>query len=104
MPNGGWRTKQFSDENYTFAISSGLEQWLVEQDVSVAFTAPSHTMFLLGREHDDGAWIEYQSYDQAMGLEHIDTQTLYVTTRHHLWRFQNKVPVGEVSDDGYDRV
>jgi uncharacterized protein (TIGR03032 family) len=61
-------------------------------------------MFLLGRDEDDEAWIVYRGYNKAMGLDHVDTQTLYVATHHHLWRFENVVPVGEVSDDGYDRV
>ena len=99
----GIQTKQFSDKNYAFTISGGLEQWLVEQDVSVAFTAPSKTMFLLGRDDNDAAWIEYQSVEKAMGLDHVDTQTLHVATRHHLWRCE-QVPVGEVSEDGFDRV
>jgi uncharacterized protein (TIGR03032 family) len=99
-----WQTRQFSGGDYAFTISSGLEQWLVEQDVSVAFTAPMDTMFLLGRDHDDAAWIVYRGYNKAMGLEHVDTETLYVAAHHHLWRFENVVPVGEVSEDGYDRV
>lgn len=84
-------------------ISDGFEAWLAEQGTSLVFATPPAKLFLVGLDADGAVSIFERTFNKCMGLAQVDTQTLYLGTRHHLWRLENDLRAGEVTDDGYDR-
>ncbi len=77
--------------------------WLAEQQVSLAFTTyQTNKLFLLGRHPDGRLTVVERTFDRCMGLW-ADGQTLWLATRWQLWRFENLLRPGEVSQ-GCDRL
>lgn len=84
-------------------ISEGLEPWLAEQATSLVFATPPSKLFLVGLDDDGALSVFERTFDKAMGLAQVDSRTLYVATRHHVWRLENDLAPGERTADGYDR-
>jgi uncharacterized protein (TIGR03032 family) len=77
--------------------------WMAEQAVSLAFsTYQTGKLFLLGLQPDGRLSVFERTFNRAMGLWG-DGQTLYLSTLFQLWRFENALPPGHLSD-GYDRM
>ncbi|HEY4276673.1 MAG TPA: TIGR03032 family protein [Conexibacter sp.] len=85
------------------AISDGFEGWLAEQRTSLVFATPPAKLFLVGLDADGALSVFERTFDKCMGLAQVDTQTLYLGTRHHLWRLENDLRPGELTEAGYDR-
>ena len=82
--------------------SRSLPDWLARQDLSLAFsTYQSGKLFFIGT-HAGQLSIFERTFDRAMGL-YGDAQTLWLSTRYQLWRFENMVPAGQLYE-GRDRV
>jgi len=82
--------------------SHNLPEWLVRQGLSLAFsTYQTGKLFFIGT-HAGQLSIFERTFDRAMGL-YGDAQTLWLSTRYQLWRFENMVPTGQLYD-GRDRV
>jgi uncharacterized protein (TIGR03032 family) len=71
--------------------------------VSLAFTTyQTGKVFLLGRQPDGRLAAFERTFNRAMGLW-ADGQTLWLSTRYQLWRFENLLKNGE-SYQGHDRL
>ena len=82
--------------------SRSLPDWLARQGVSLAFsTYQSGKLFFIG-SHAGQLSIFERTFDRAMGLCG-DAQTLWLSTRYQLWRFENMVPAGQLYE-GRDRL
>ena len=84
-------------------ISDGFEGWLAEQGTSLVFAMPPAKLCLVGLDAAGELSVFERTFDKCMGIAHVDTQTLYLGTRHHVWRLENSLRDGELTDDGYDR-
>jgi uncharacterized protein (TIGR03032 family) len=83
--------------------SPRLSGWLAEQRVSLAFTTyQTGKLFLLGRHPEGRLAVFERTFDRAMGLW-ADGQTIWLSTRYQLWRFENLLRPGELYQ-GYDRL
>lgn len=77
--------------------------WLVEQELSLAFsTYQAGKLFLLGVQPDGRLSVFERTFNRAMGLWG-DGQTLFLSTLYQLWRFDNILAPGQLQD-GYDRL
>ena len=77
--------------------------WLAAQNASLAFTTyQAGKLFLLGTNSEGKLSVFERTLNRCMGMW-SDAQTLYISTLYQLWRFENALPPGELSD-GYDRI
>lgn len=86
-------------------ISDGFEAWLDAQRTSLVFATPPAKLFLVGLDGDGAVSIFERTFNKCMGLAQVDTRTLYLGTRHHVWRLEDDLGEGGggLTDDGYDR-
>lgn len=84
-------------------ISDGFEGWLADQQTSLVFATPPAKLFLVGLDDAGEVSVFERTFNKCMGLAQVDTRTLYLGTRHHLWRLEDDLAPGELTDDGYDR-
>lgn len=77
--------------------------WMAEQKVSLAFTTyQAGKLFLLGVQPDGKLSVFERTFNRCMGLWG-DGQTLWMSTLYQMWRFENVLPRGQISD-GYDKI
>jgi uncharacterized protein (TIGR03032 family) len=82
--------------------SHGLAEWLTRQSLSLAFsTYQTGKLFLIGCKAGQLSVFE-RTFDRAMGLCGNE-QTLWLSTRYQLWRFENMLPAGQLHE-GHDRL
>lgn len=85
--------------------SRGFVDWLVSQNVSLAFsTYQTGKLFLVGHNADGRFSVYERTFERAMGLATTRSagQTLYMASLFQLWRLENVLQPGELLD-GYDR-
>jgi uncharacterized protein (TIGR03032 family) len=86
------------------SYSPGLESWLDEQKVSLAFAVPPAKLFLIGLR-DDGRLSAFErTFNKCMGLARSGAESIYLGTRYQLWRLANVLPAGMLHEDAYDRL
>ncbi len=85
-----------------FLASPGLTEWLMQQNVSLAFTSyRSGKLFLVGLKPDARLSVFERTFSRCMGLW-TDAQTLWLASLYEIWKFENIVPAGQ-QHAGYDR-
>lgn len=86
--------------------SRGLVSWMAQHRVSFAFTTyQAGKMFMVGLQPDGKLSVFERTFNRCMGLHaSADAQTLWMTSLYQLWRFENYVPAGGSTPDGYDRL
>src|SRR5262245_30789269 len=83
------------------SYSAGLEAWLADQRVSIAFAVPPSKLFLIGLE-DSGRLSAFErTFNKCMGLATAGPDTIYLGTRYQVWRLENAPP--RPDQGGYDR-
>jgi uncharacterized protein (TIGR03032 family) len=83
--------------------SAHLASWLAEHRVSLAFTTyQTGKLFLLGVGPEGRLAVFERTFDRAMGLW-AGGRTLWLGTRHQLWRFEDLLSPGELYQ-GHDRL
>jgi uncharacterized protein (TIGR03032 family) len=89
---------------FELTASRQLVSWLVEQQVSLALTTyQAGKLILLGVQPDGQLSVCERTFPRCMGLA-ADEQTLWMAALWQLWRFENILPAGAASSDGFDRV
>ena len=77
--------------------------WLGSQNASLAFTTyQAGKLFLIGTNNDGSMSIFERTFNRPMGLCATNDQ-LWLSSLFQLWRFQNFLEPGQVSD-GYDAL
>ncbi len=83
--------------------SRQFPDWLAEQRVSLAFTTyQAGKLFLLGLQPDRALSVFERTFNRCMGLCAAGN-TLWMSSRVQLWRFENVIPEGGLHD-GYDAL
>lgn len=91
------------EKSLELLTSRQFVNWLAEQNTSLAFTTyQAGKLFFLGISEEDKLSVFERTLNRCMGLW-SDGQSLYVSTLYQLWRFENALQPGEISN-GYDRV
>lgn len=85
--------------------SRHVTAWLAEVDVSLAFTTyQTGKLFLIGRKSDQTFAVFERTFSQCMGLwASSDAQTLWMSSKYQLWRFENALVTGQQHLE-HDRV
>ena len=83
--------------------SGGLEGWLAEHQVALAFTTyRSNQLLLLGRDLTGGLRLQEGLFDRPMGL-FAEGDDLWMATRSQIWRLDNHLAPGRLHGGG-DRL
>jgi uncharacterized protein (TIGR03032 family) len=86
------------------SLSRGFGAWLLEQQVSLAFTSyQTGRLVLVGVDPIGRVSFNEQNYARAMGL-HADGDTLYIASLFQIWRLRNMLRPGEFANRAHDRV
>lgn len=95
-----------SQPQLALTASRGLVSWMARERVSFAFTTyQAGKMFMVGLQPDGKLSVFERAFNRCMGLHaSADAQTLWMTSLYQLWRFENFVPAGGSTPDGYDRL
>ena len=91
------------EQGFDVTASRQFPSWLAGQNASLAFTTyETGKLFLIGLKLNGRLSVFSRNFNRAMGLW-SDGQTLYLSTAYQLWRFENLLEPGQLSN-GYDRL
>lgn len=83
--------------------SEGFCAWLAEQRLSIA-VSKGNSLWLIGARADRVLSLSEQHFGLCMGLAAAGPDTLFLATRYQIWRLENGLPPGEVTDEGHDHL
>lgn len=84
--------------------SPGLAAWLIQQNVSLAFTTyQAGRLFMIGRKPDGTMRAHERMIEHCQGLW-TDGEGLWTSAKTVLWRFRNALPPGQTNERGVDRI
>ena len=82
--------------------SRGLERWLADVGVSLAFAVPPAKLFFIGL-HADGRLSAFErTFSKCMGLAAASSETIYLGTRYQIWRLEHG-PRPATNEEDFDR-
>jgi uncharacterized protein (TIGR03032 family) len=93
-----------SNDGIELVASDGLAGWLAQEQVSLVFGTPPAKLWLVGLDEAGDLAVFDRQLDKVMGLASTDSNTLWLATRYEIWRFENVLSPGELTDDGHDRL
>lgn len=89
---------------FQFSTSRQFMPWLMEQNVSLAITTyQAGKLFLLGTKPHEELSIFARTFPRCMGLCHHEG-ALYLSSLFQLWRLENALGSGQITERGYDRL
>lgn len=84
-------------------MSQTFSAWLAGQRCSLALTTyQAGRLFMVGRRPNGSIRAHERMIEQCQGLW-TDGQTVWASSMHALWRFENELPAGHATADGVDR-
>ena len=94
------------DEKFALTSSRHFADWLTKVGSSIAFTTyQAGKLFLLGVKQDGRLSIFERTFARSMGVAvSEDGRTLALGTQYQIHRFDNLLPPGSISSDGFDAV
>ena len=88
---------------FRFQHSRQFVPWLLEQNISLAFTTyQTGKLFFVGVKPNGEASLFGRNFNRCMGLV-AHGKSLYMSTLYQLWRLENVLPPGKVVD-GFDAL
>ena len=90
-----------SRDDVDITYSPGLEGWLADRRVSLAFAVPPATLFFVGLDDDRRLSVFQRAFNKCMGLSVASPDTLYLGTRYQIWRLESALRPGE-DREGFD--
>jgi uncharacterized protein (TIGR03032 family) len=93
-----------ADRQLEISYSPGLEGWLAQQRVSLAFAVPPAKLFLIGLRSDGRLSAFERTFNKSMGLAAAGSSTIYLGTRYQIWRLENALAPGALHEDDFDRL
>lgn len=101
MENDDVQTKAFGP---ILQHSPGFPDWLAEHDCSLGLTTyQAGRLMLIGRKADGSVRAHERLIPGCKGL-YCDGQTLWTSSTHTLWRFENGLKRGRYTTSGVDRI
>ena len=83
--------------------SPGLIDWFGEERLSLALTNGPE-LFMAGLKADGSLRVTNRQYGACTALATRTSETLFMATRFQIWRLENALPSGTLTDDGHDRL
>ena len=81
--------------------SRGLPDWLAKENIALAISNYQHgCLFFIGRGPDGKLRSHERKIERCQGIW-ADGQSLWVSNRHLLWRFENVVPANHMTKEGF---
>lgn len=77
--------------------------WLTEQGISLTVTN-GNRLFLIGGRPDGSLEVIERDYLGAGAVAADGPDALFLATRYQIWRLQDALPPGQVTEDGHDRL
>jgi len=95
-----------SADALALAPSRDFARWLAATGGSLAFTTyQAGKLFLIGTKRDGGLSVFERSFERAMGLAADgDGHSLALATQYQIQRFDDVLPAGGTTPDGYDAL
>jgi len=88
----------------SLSVSDGLRPWLLDQNLSVAFSSyQTGRLLLMGVAPDGLLSFDKQNYHRAMGLHYADG-ALHIAALYQIWRLENLLDPGYYAEQQYDCV
>jgi len=93
-------------EKFALTSSRHFPEWLATTGVSLAFTTyQAGKLFLLGIRPDGRLSVFERTFARSMGLGvSADGSSLVLATQFQIHRFDNILPAGQFSPDGFDAI
>ena len=93
-------------EKFALTSSRHFPEWLATTGVSLAFTTyQAGKLFLLGVRPDGRLSVFERTFARSMGLGvSADGRSLVLATQFQIHRFDNILPAGQFSPDGFDAI
>lgn len=93
-------------EKFALTSSRHFPEWLAATGVSLAFTTyQAGKLFLLGVRPDGRLSVFERTFARSMGLGvSADGRSLVLATQFQIHRFDNILPAGQFSPDGFDAI
>jgi len=82
---------------FEITVSEGFEAWLASQQTSLVFATPPAKLFLVGLDADGECRSSSGRSTSAWGSPRSTPRTIYLGTRHDLWRLENVLQPGELT-------
>lgn len=97
---------ELSEEKFALTASRNFPEWLAASGGSLAFTTyQAGKLFLIGLQPNGRLSIFERTFARSMGLGvSEDGRSLALATHYQIHRFDDVLPPGDVSRDGYDAV
>lgn len=94
------------EEKFILSSSRHFPEWLAASGGSLAFTTyQAGKLFLLGVNADGALSVFDRSFPRCMGLGvSSDGQSLALATEYQIQRFDNVLPAGTATDQGFDAL
>lgn len=94
------------EEKFALTSSRHFPKWLAGTGATIAFTTyQAGKLFLLGVKPDGRLSVFERTFARSMGLAVSDDgRTLALATQFQVHRFDNVLPAGQTSADGFDAV
>lgn len=94
------------EEKFALTSSRNFPEWLATTGMSVAFTTyQAGKLFLLGVRPDGHLSVFERTFARSMGLGvSADGRAVALATQYQIHRFDNVLPEGQASSDGFDAV
>ena len=94
------------EEKFSLTSSRHFPTWLADTGGSIAFTTyQAGKLFLLGVRPDGRLSVFERTFARSMGLGVSDDgRSLALATQYQIHRFDNVLPAGDTSADGFDAV
>jgi uncharacterized protein (TIGR03032 family) len=83
--------------------SPGFAAWLEQARITIALTK-GNSLVLIGRSAGVSLSSADCQFGGSMGLAAVGSETLFLATRYQIWRLENALPPGQVSEAGHDRL
>lgn len=92
-----------ADKGSILLLSQSFTRWLKSTGCSLGMTTyQAGRLFLVGRRPDGSVRAHERMVEQCQGLW-TDGQSIWTSSMHALWRFENELAPGETTPTGADR-
>ncbi len=95
------------EEKFALTSSRHFPQWLARQQASIAFTTyQANKVHFIGTNQAEGKLSIFErTFQRSMGIATTpDARTLALATQYQIYRFDNVLPPGQATPDGYDAL
>ncbi len=83
--------------------SPGFAAWLGQAGITIALSK-GNSLVLIGQSAEESLSSVDCQFGGCVGLVAADSETLFLATRYQIWRLENALPPGQVSEAGHDRL